>query len=233
MSSAGIARGSSSRRAKRRRPEFDERYDALVARRAAREPVAYITGDREFWGLDFEVTPDVLIPRPETELIVEEAIALFRRPAAGTRSSTSARAAAASPSRWRCEFPECEVIATDISAAALAVARRNAVRHGVDDRIAFAAGDLLAGRAIGRSDRVEPAVCRRRRRSASLPPRCAEHEPHVALFGGSGRLVDLSASCFRRPAVGLSTRGRPPIVEVGYDQARPGDGARGARRVDG
>src|SRR4051795_32997 len=97
---------------------FQRTFDALVARRAAREPLAYIVGEREFWGLALEVTPDVLIPRSETELIVEEAIQLFRlRPPSTifdvcTGSGCLAVALAT-------EFPLAEVVATDISGAAL------------------------------------------------------------------------------------------------------------------
>ena len=82
--SAGIARGFSSDCAPTRRRRVRRAFDALVARRAAREPVAYIVGHREFWGLDFEVTPDVLIPAPETELIVEQAL-----PAASSASAAA------------------------------------------------------------------------------------------------------------------------------------------------
>ncbi len=123
--------------------EFAAAYSALVDRRCRREPVAYILGEREFWGLPFEVTPDVLIPRPETELIVEEALGLFRGAHApvviidaGTGSGCLAVALAL-------EFGHARVIATDISEAALAVAMRNAARNGAGDRIDFRAGDLL------------------------------------------------------------------------------------------
>src|SRR4051812_1658224 len=114
---------------------FDRLYDALVERRVAREPVAYITGHREFWGLEFEVTPAVLIPRPETELIVEEALAALpardavgRIVDVGTGSGCLAVALAI-------EFSSAIVIATDSSSAALEVAQRNCSRHNVTHRI--------------------------------------------------------------------------------------------------
>ena len=122
-------------------------FDAALSSRSstaarAREPVAIDHGHREFWGLDFEVTPDVLIPRPETELIVEEALRMPARPRLA-RSSTSAPAAAAWPSRSRSSVPQRLVIATDISHAALAVAARNAARHGLTAGSQFVQGDLL------------------------------------------------------------------------------------------
>ena len=117
-------------------------YRALIERRAVGEPVAYLTGQREFWSMVLEVTPDTLIPRPETELLVE--LALQRIPAdsawrlldLGTGSGPIALAIAR-------ERPHCHIIATDRSAAALAVARRNAVTLGVSN-IEFRTGDWFA-----------------------------------------------------------------------------------------
>ena len=140
---------------------FSDAFAALVDRRCRREPVAYIVGEREFWGLPFEVTSDVLIPRPETELIVEEALELFpagRPPAmivdVGTGSGCLAVALAL-------EFTGARVIATDISEAALAVARRNAARNGAGDRDRVPGRrSARAGLRDGRPDRVEPSVRR-------------------------------------------------------------------------
>jgi len=119
-------------------------FRAMVERRAAGEPLQYITGHQEFFGLDFEVTPDVLIPRPETELIVEETIRIVQqdriaRPVimdAGAGSGAIAVALAR-------EMRDARVIASDVSEAALRVARRNAARHGLGDRVGFVASDLL------------------------------------------------------------------------------------------
>src|SRR5215468_10575533 len=119
-------------------------FQAMIGRRAAGEPLQYITGRQEFFGLDFEVTPDVLIPRPETELIVEEAIRIVQqdgvaRPVivdVGAGSGAIAVALAR-------ELGEARVIASDVSEAALRVARRNAARHGLGDRVDFIASDLL------------------------------------------------------------------------------------------
>ncbi|OAT79766.1 protein-(glutamine-N5) methyltransferase, release factor-specific [Desulfotomaculum copahuensis] len=149
--------------------EQADNFRALVRRRAAREPVAYLTGHREFMGLDFLVRPGVLIPRPETELLVEEALAQpakrrnggtfpggadapgiaggghARRggPAGALRiadAGTGSGAIAVSLARF---LPAALVYATDISPAALDTARQNAFRHGVAERISFFSGDLL------------------------------------------------------------------------------------------
>jgi release factor glutamine methyltransferase len=137
-------------------PPAAEKFLALIARRAAGEPVQYLTGKQEFWGLEFEVTPAVLIPRPETEHVMEVALARLgergikihmdtgapreklRVADVGTGSGCLAVALA-----W--ELPHAEVYATDISAPALEVARRSAARHGVADRIHFLQRDLLTG----------------------------------------------------------------------------------------
>jgi release factor glutamine methyltransferase len=169
---------------------FHEAYDLLIARRERREPTSYIMGSKEFWGLDFEVSRDVLIPRPETELLVEEALTCARTLSdlahplivdAGTGSGCLAIVLAR-------ELPEVQVVATDISLAALDVARRNAMRHGVADRIHFVQTDFLE--ALGRQPHIiasnppyVPGLCAR-----GLPPEVREFEPHVALFGGSDGL---------------------------------------------
>lgn len=136
-----------------------ERYYALIRRRAAGEPTQHLTGKQEFWGLEFEVTPDVLIPRPETEHVIEVALdrlavreirAGRRQPLGGeglriadvgTGSGCIAIALAKA-------LPGAILFAMDVSAAALEVARRNAERHGVSDRILFFQCDLLEGLVI-------------------------------------------------------------------------------------
>jgi release factor glutamine methyltransferase len=198
--------------------DFPARLAPLVSRRAAREPMAYILGEREFWAMTFEVTPDVLIPRPETELIVEEAIGLYRyRPPETivdvcTGSGCLAIALAS-------EFPLASVIATDISDAALRVARRNAARHGVDARIRFEHTDLLDGIET----RAPLIVCNPPYVPAGdapgLMPEVRVFEPHIALFAGKDgfdgyrRLLPAAAGRLQR-------EGRL-IVEVGYDQDGP------------
>jgi release factor glutamine methyltransferase len=141
-------------------------YRELLARREAGEPVAYIVGHRGFWTLDLEVTPATLIPRPETELLVE--LALQRLPPdfsgrvadLGTGSGAIALAIAR-------ERPRARVVATDASAAALAVAQRNAQRHALGN-VAFVHGDWLAPLAGQRFDRI-----------ASNPPYIEAADPHL------------------------------------------------------
>lgn len=119
-----------------------QRFDDWVARRAAGEPVAYILGRRGFYDLDFEVTPDVLIPRPETELLLEQALAF----AAGKPGLTAVDVGTGSGAlavTLAAHAPGAMVYAVDISPAALAVARRNVVRNGVAERVTFLQGDLL------------------------------------------------------------------------------------------
>src|SRR5688572_4556750 len=119
-------------------------FSAWIERRLKREPSAYIVGHREFWGRDFIVTPAVLIPRPETEFIVDEAVAHLRGVPApraadiGTGSGCIAISVAS-------EVPGARFIATDISQEALEIARVNAERHGVADRIQFVATSYLDG----------------------------------------------------------------------------------------
>jgi release factor glutamine methyltransferase len=120
------------------------RFWAMIRRRAAGEPLQYITGHQAFFGLDFEVTPDVLIPRPETELIVEETVRLVQQNGiahpvifdVGAGSGCIAVALAR-------ELSAARVIASDLSLAALRVARRNAARYGLENQVVFIASDLL------------------------------------------------------------------------------------------
>jgi release factor glutamine methyltransferase len=163
--------------------------DSLARRRLAGEPLAYLTGRREFWSLALEVTPDVLVPRPETELAVERAlaaIAQLRRPAVldlGTGSGAIAVAIAI-------ERPDAAVTATDTSAAALAVARRNAERHGARN-LRFLEGSWY-----------EPLGGARFEVIVSNPPYVAAgdaaldalaHEPRRALAAGKDGLAALAA----------------------------------------
>ncbi|HEX5474568.1 MAG TPA: peptide chain release factor N(5)-glutamine methyltransferase [Vicinamibacterales bacterium] len=199
---------------------FESSYSRLIARRACREPVAQITGIREFWGLDFEVTRDVLTPRPETELIVEEALAQFPGPGASVRSlaiadvGTGSGCLAVALAR---EFPRSKVVATDISSAALAVASRNAVRHAVNDRIALVETSYLPStRPLDLIVSNPPYIANRD--AASLPPEVRDYEPHEALFAGPDGfqvyrgLLDLAS--------GVADGGRM-ILELGYDQLEP------------
>jgi release factor glutamine methyltransferase len=118
-------------------------YRALVARRARGEPVAYLVGHKEFMALDFEVTPAVLVPNPDTEVLVQRAVALAREAARPFRVAdigTGSGCIAVAVAHYA---PEVEVWATDISAEALEVAGRNVAKHGLDSRVHLACGDLI------------------------------------------------------------------------------------------
>jgi release factor glutamine methyltransferase len=191
------------------------RFAALLERRLRREPIAYLTGEQEFWSLPFIVTPDVLIPRPETELLVATAMQ-WRAPQAphpsvldiGTGSGCLAVALAR-------EMPAAVVTAVDLAPAALAIARRNAARHGVADRIIFLAGDLYAPLPAGATYEL----------IASNPPYVGSEdavspetafEPRGALYAGADGL-----DVVRRLIAGAPPRLAPGgllLVEIGAGQ---------------
>jgi release factor glutamine methyltransferase len=123
-------------------PEETDRYRALVRRRAEREPVAYLTGEKEFHSLAFRVRPDVLVPRPETEHLVDQAVEIARE-LSGPRLLDVGTGSGCIAVAWATEVADGRFVATDASAAALAVARQNAERHGVADRGEFLEGDLF------------------------------------------------------------------------------------------
>ena len=195
---------------------FPAAYGALVARRAAREPLAYITGHKEFFGLDLEVTPAVLIPRPETELIVEAALAslpetqLFTMIDACTGAGNVAIAVAKHRRNAR-------IVATDISEKALEVARRNAARHGVENRVTCVAADLF-GDLAGPVDIITanpPYV--NESNAPGLQPEVGGHEPHVALFGGGSDGLKMVERVVRE-APPLLRPGGFLIFEFGFGQ---------------
>lgn len=164
-------------------------YQSLVSRRARREPVAYLTGHKEFFGLDFVVTPDVLIPRPETEHLVEWALQLagaMPSPLSITDVGTGNGAIAVT---LAVHLPHIRVVATDTSPAALAVARRNADRHGVAGRVRCVQGDLLAP-LVGRFHLIvaNPPYLSHADLAAA-PPEVAGWEPRAALDGGPDGLA--------------------------------------------
>jgi release factor glutamine methyltransferase len=167
--------------------QFGERYDALVGRRERREPLAYIIGSKEFWNLSFEVSPAVLIPRPETELLVEAALDRHRR-ARTIRIADVCTGSGCVAIALACERPGARVIATDISADALLVARRNARRLQVASRVNFVTTDLLAG-ISGTFDLIvsNPPYVPEPDRS-TMQQEVREHEPALALFAGSDGL---------------------------------------------
>jgi release factor glutamine methyltransferase len=167
---------------------FGPRYDTLVERRAAREPLAYIVGTREFWGLDFEVSRAVLIPRPSTELIVETVLRRFPDRAAALAMADVCTGCGCLAVALALERPSARIVATDISADAIAVAARNTARHGVADRIDLRRADMLDGIG-GPLDAVvanPPYVVDGA--APALQPEVRDHEPALALFGGADGL---------------------------------------------
>jgi release factor glutamine methyltransferase len=159
-------------------------YEGWLRRRAAHEPIQYILGEQEFFGLRFEVTPDVLIPRPETEHLVEALLERVPhdRPLRVVDVGTGSGAIAVSLAH---ALPHAEVTGLDISEPALAVARRNTETHGVADRVRFLKSDLLSAVADERFDAVvsnPPYVAEADRES--LESQVRDFEPAVALFGG-------------------------------------------------
>ena len=195
---------------------FPAAYEALVARRVSREPLAYITGRKEFWNLQFEVSHAVLIPRPETELIVEAALAavpaseLFTMIDACTGCGNVAVAVAHDRAGAR-------IIATDISETALEVARRNSARYGVEGRVNFVQADLF-GDLEGPVDVITanpPYVAERNK--GGLQPEVGEHEPHVALFGGGYEGLTMVERLVREAPALLRPGGRL-IFEFGAGQ---------------
>jgi release factor glutamine methyltransferase len=168
-------------------PRAAERYVELVERRAAREPFAYLVGEREFYGRPFLVDRRVLVPRPETETLVEEALRLLGRSRraghrplvvdVGTGSGAIACTVAA-------EAPHARVAASDVSADALAVARENRDRLGLGGRVALVRGSLLAWLRTPADLVLANLPYLPASRLPALMPEVAAHEPHVALFAG-------------------------------------------------
>jgi release factor glutamine methyltransferase len=161
-------------------------YSRVLDRRATREPLQYITGSQEFWGLLFLVTPEVLIPRPETELVVETALGLLENapPALVIDLCTGSGCIAVSLAN---ELPAARFLAVDRSPEALAVARTNARTHGASDRIRFFEGDLfspLAGIDLGAAVITANPPYIRTDELPTLQPEVRDFEPEVALVAG-------------------------------------------------
>ena len=197
--------------------ESASRYAELVKRRYRGEPIQYITGETEFYGLPFHVTPHVLIPRPETEHLVEQAIALARELAeprivdVGAGSGAIAVALAV-------HLADARITTIDVSADALAVARENAARNAVSEQVRFFQGDLLDPVAGEQFDLVvsnPPYVAEKDRESLSVEVR--EHEPAQALFAGQDGL-DVYRRLIPAGYVALAPGGTM-LLEIGYGQA--------------
>ncbi len=187
-------------------------FEALVARRLAHEPVAYIVGRQAFWTLELEVSPAVLIPRADSETLIEAAIAHFgdRAPRRildmGTGSGALLLAALA-------HWPEATGVGVDMSEAALAVAARNAAQLGMADRAVMTLGSW----DVATSGDYDLVLCNPPyiAQGESLPPDVAEHEPASALFAGADGLDDyrLIAPALRLPPGGVA------CIEIGATQA--------------
>jgi release factor glutamine methyltransferase len=193
-------------------------FHSLLARRLVHEPTAYIVGQREFYGLDLETTPAALIPRPETELLVEEALsrACGREPLlivdVGTGNGAIAVALAV-------HLPQAALVAIDLSRDALSLAVRNARRHGVESRVSFLQADLLAPLAQAADLIVANLPYVRSADWEGLPPEIREHEPRAALDGGPDGLREIERLLEQVPS--YLRAGGSLLVEVGPPQAAP------------
>jgi release factor glutamine methyltransferase len=194
-------------------PSACANYDALLSSRARGEPVAYLIGHREFYGLDFVITPDVLVPRPETESVVDACLAALLEGELSHLADigTGSGAIVVSVGVHR---PLLQAFATDISPAAIEVARVNCVRHGVAERVALTVGNLL-----------EPLPHKVKVIAANLPyvspgeasPDVATWEPHVAVFGG-GEDGTLLIREFLSKAPDYLLPGGTVVMETAYSQ---------------
>ncbi len=189
-----------------------------VERRAQGEPLQYITGSQDFFGLEFKVTPDVLIPRPETELLVGLALKLFEPDSdpqicdVGTGSGCIAIALLHTR-------PRAHAIALDISEAAISIAKDNATRHSVNDRISFVVSDCF--QSLGNAPPFDLIVSNPPYVSAEalagLQREVRDHEPQVALTSGSDGL-SVIRRLLQEAADFLKADGYL-LIEIGFDQA--------------
>jgi release factor glutamine methyltransferase len=206
-----------------------DRFFALISRRAAGEPTQHLTGKQEFWGLEFEVTPDVLIPRPETEHLIEVALdrLALRELRAGRKQTltgeglqiadigTGSGCIAIALAK---ELPGATIHATDISTAALAVAQRNAARHSVAGQIHFLESNLLDG--VLHSQRSFDLIATNppyigRCEAATLMREVRDHEPEIALYGGEEG-YELYADLITQAAAHLKAGGIL-VLELGHN----------------
>ena len=193
---------------------LEPKFSAWVDRRSTREPSAYITGVREFYGLELEVTPAVLVPRPETEIIVEAALPLIVRTLEARVADIGTGCGNIAVTLAH-EAREATIVATDVSADALTVARRNASKHGVFSRIQFVHTPYLAG-VEGEFDLIaaNPPYVRETDKPGLSPT--VLREPHVALFGGADGMRDIEGVL--AAAVGTLRLGGWLIMEFGFGQ---------------
>ncbi len=194
-------------------PEEDEKFWQLAERRLTGEPSAYITGHREFYGFDFYVDPGVLIPRPETELLVERAIALAKERSVSTMADIGTGCGAIAIS-LAVNLPGVKIYATDISAAALKVARLNCQKYGVADRVRLLVGNSLDPL----SEPVDLILANlpyvRERELSRVNTR--GFEPSVALDGGPDGLEKIRRLCHQAEA--KLNPGGSLLLEIGMGQ---------------
>ncbi len=193
------------------------RYRGLIKRRLAGESVSYLVGETEFWGLPFTVDSSVLVPRPDTETVIE--VARVARPdrAGPCRILDLCTGSGVIAVSLAKEYPAAQVVATEISPAAAAIARKNAVRNGVAERVDIREGDLFAPVHGERFELIAsnpPYIA-----SAVIPTLSAEvrREPAIALDGGPDGLAFYDRICAQARA--HLTAGGVLLVEHGYDQA--------------
>jgi release factor glutamine methyltransferase len=190
----------------------------LVARRRQREPIAYILGRREFYGREMIVTPDVLIPRPDTETLIEQALALL--PAdEDVRILDLCTGSGCIVVTLLAERARAQAVATDLSTAALEIARKNAAKHSVADRVTWGEGDLYA--ALETTEAFDLVVANppylASSERAGLEPDVRDHEPGIALFAPGADGLDL----VRGIVAGVEARlrsGGSLLVEIGATQ---------------
>jgi release factor glutamine methyltransferase len=195
------------------------RIELLAARRLSREPVARITGIKEFWGLPFSLTPDVLVPRPDTETVVERALAIVDQTGGRTRSLRIADLGVGSGAlliALLTELPNANAIGTDRDVAALEVARENARRLGVASRAAFVACDFGDAVAPGCDLVVANPPYIRTDDIAALEPDVRMFDPHGALDGGLDGLA--AYRVIATQARVILDQGGHVVAEIGKDQ---------------
>jgi len=192
-------------------------FEAAVDRRRNREPLAYIVGRREFWSLDFAVGPGVLVPRPESELLVEQALKRFPDSKAPLRVLDLGTGSGCLLLSFLSERPEAQGLGVDLSETALAIARRNAATLGLSGRTSFQRGDWLEN-VFGGFDVIlinPPYIAEAA--TGGLQPEVETYEPASALYGGADGLA-----AYRAIAPGLRERltaGGHVFLEVGQGQA--------------
>ncbi len=195
--------------------EQDKKFWHLIKRRLNHEPTAYITGHREFYGLDFYVDPDVLIPRPESELLVEKTLELAQNHAVCTIAEVGTGCGAIAIS-LALNLPQAKIYATDISAAALKVALFNCQKHGVVNRVRLLEGDMLD--PLPEPVDLVVANLPYVRESELTQINTPNFEPSLALNGGSDGLERIRQLCYQ-----ISDNPRSLsclLLEIGKDQGR-------------